>query len=296
MSDIEKFLEYLRIELNYSDKTIKSYEQDIASFKQYLNSVGLSFVDANPQLIREYLSRQIEQGNTKVTCCRRIAALRHFYSYLVKHQVVKINPFLLVRAPKKEIRYPEALYLEQVEMLFNKNKERDDDLKFRDQAIIELLYASGVRVSELVNIKMNSIDFKNRTIRVLGKGRKERMVMFTISCQNTLLEYLNKSSIRHSSDYLFVNAKGEQLTTRGVEYILDQIQNKCGIQLGLHPHMLRHTFATHLLEGGADLRVIQELLGHESINTTQIYTHITEEAMKQQFEMSHPRAKKHRNS
>ena len=296
MSDIEKFLEYLRIELNYSDKTIKSYEQDIASFKHYLNSVGLSFVDANPQLIREYLSRQIEQGNTKVTCCRRIAALRHFYSYLVKHQVVKINPFLLVRAPKKEIRYPEALYLEQVEMLFNKNKERDDDLKFRDQAIIELLYASGVRVSELVNIKMNSIDFKNRTIRVLGKGRKERMVMFTISCQNTLLEYLNKSSIRHSSDYLFVNAKGEQLTTRGVEYILDQIQNKCGIQLGLHPHMLRHTFATHLLEGGADLRVIQELLGHESINTTQIYTHITEEAMKQQFEMSHPRAKKHRNS
>ena len=292
MNEIEKFLEYLKLELNYSDKTIKSYEQDIVSFKQYLNSVGLSFVDANPQLIREYLSRQIEQGNTKVTCCRRIAALRHFYSYLVKHQVVKINPFLLVGAPKKEIRYPEALYLEQVEMLFNKNKERDDELKYRDQAIIELLYASGVRVSELVNIKMNTIDLKNRTIRVFGKGRKERMVMFSKSCQNTLLEYLHNSPIRHSSDYLFVNAKGEQLTTRGVEYILDQIEEKTGDFIGLHPHLLRHSFATHLLEKGADLRVIQELLNHKSLNTTQVYTHVTEEAMKETYEKYFPRSKK----
>ena len=143
---------------------------------------------------------------------------------------------------------------------------------------------------------MNAIDFRNRTIRVFGKGRKERIVIFSQSCKATLKDYLSDNKLKHSSDYLFVNAKGEQLTTRGVEYILDQIQNKCGVQLGLHPHMLRHTFATHLLEGGADLRVIQELLGHESLNTTQVYTHITEEAMKQQFVMSHPRAKKPVNS
>lgn len=296
MDKIEKFLEHLKLDLNYSDKTIKSYQQDIESFKKYLNSKGTDIEQANQQLIRMYLSEQMKEGKTKVTCCRRIAGLRHFYDFLVRSNFIKENPFLFVSAPKKEIRYPEALYLEQVEELFSKNRERTDDLKLRDQAIIELLYASGVRVSELVNIKMNAIDLKNRTIRVFGKGRKERMVMFSKSCQKTLKDYVLNSQLRGSSDYLFTNAKGEQLTTRGVEYILEQIQNKCGVQLGLHPHMLRHTFATHLLEGGADLRVIQELLGHESINTTQVYTHITEEAMKYQFVMSHPRAKKPGNS
>ena len=292
MNEIEQFVEHLKLDLNYSEQTIKSYVQDIESFDEYLRSLGHSFKDANPQLIRMYLSKQLEEGKTKVTCCRRLAALRHFYTFLVRKNYVVINPFLLVGSPKKEIRYPEALYLEQIETLFARNKGRIDKLRYRDQAIIELLYASGVRVSELVNIKMNRIDIKNRNIRIFGKGRKERMVMFSKSCQSTLIEYINHNPFCNS-EYLFTNAKGEQLTTRGVEYILKEIQDKCGLQLGLHPHMLRHTFATHLLEGGADLRVIQELLGHESINTTQIYTHITEEAMKQQFNMSHPRAKKH---
>lgn len=295
MDSVDLFLEHLKLDLNYSEKTIQSYEQDIRSFQHYLGSVGHSLEDANPQLIRNYLSNELTDGKTKVTCCRRIAGLRHFYNYLVRAKTVKENPFLFVGAPKKEIRYPEALYLDQIETLFNKNKERDDDLKYRDQAIIELLYASGVRVSELVNIKLSAIDLKNRTIRVFGKGRKERMVMFSKSCQATLVDYLDHSE-HVGNDYLFLNAQGNQLTTRGVEYILKEIQNKCGIQLGLHPHLLRHTFATHLLEGGADLRVIQELLGHESINTTQVYTHITEEAMKFQFENSHPRAKKRENS
>ena len=296
MDKIENFLQYLKLDLNYSDLTIKSYREDVVSFYNYLNSVGEKFESVTPQLIRVYLAKQLEEGKTKVTCCRRIAALRHFYSYLVKQKLVKENPFLLINGPKKEIRYPEALYLEQVELLFAKNKERKDDLRYRDQAIIELLYASGVRVSELVNLKMNSIDIKNRTIRVFGKGRKERMVIFSKSCQNTLYDYIKYSRNKYQGAYLFLNSKGEKLTSRGVEYILKEIQNKCGIQLGLHPHLLRHTFATHLLEGGADLRVIQELLGHESINTTQIYTHITEEAMKHQFGMYHPRAKKHENS
>ena len=296
MAEIEKFLEHLKLDLNYSEKTIKSYQNDIESFKLYLSSVGQDFKDANPQLIRIYLSKQLEEGKSKVTVCRRLAALRHFYTFLVKNKYIKENPFLFVGAPKKEVRYPEALYLEQIEELFEKNKEREDDLKDRDQAIIELLYASGVRVSELVNIKLSSIDLRNRTIRVFGKGKKERMVMFSKSCQITLLNYIKDSRPQNGSNYLFLNAQGNQLTARGVEYILDEIQNKCGLQLGLHPHLLRHTFATHLLEGGADLRVIQELLGHESINTTQVYTHITEEAMKHQFEISHPRAKKHGNS
>ena len=296
MNNISSFLDYIRLELSYSDKTINSYKQDLESFEAYLSSVGETFESVNPQIIRTYLSKQLTEGKTKVTCCRRISGLRHFYSWLVKNQKVKTNPFLLIGAPKKEIRYPEALYLEQIEELFEKNKQREDKLKYRDQAIIELLYASGVRVSELTEIKMNQIDLKNRTIRVFGKGRKERVVMFSKSCQNTLIEYLDNSKTKQFTDYLFLNAQGNRLTPRGVEYILKEIENRTGVHLGLHPHMLRHTFATNLLEGGADLRIIQELLGHESINTTQIYTHVTEEAMRHQYEFSHPRAKKHENS
>lgn len=295
MNELEKFVEYLKLELNYSDQTIKAYRQDIEGFDNFLNSFGVSYKDANPQLIRNYLANELQNGKTKVTCCRRIAGLRHYYTFLQKEGFIKENPFLFINSPKKEIRYPDVLYIEQIEELFRKNRERDDELKLRDQAIIELLYASGLRVSELVNVKITQVDLKNRTIRVLGKGRKERMVMFTKSCRQTLIDYLknsrNKISV-NTNNYLFVSAQGNPLTTRGVEYIVNQIQNKCGVQLGLHPHTFRHSFATHLLEGGADLRVIQELLGHESINTTQIYTHITEEAMKQQFVMSHPRAKK----
>ena len=295
MDKIEEFLKHLKLDLNYSDKTIISYKQDIESFHNYIKAVNYDFDSVNPQLVRMYLSNELENGKTKVTCCRRLAALRHFYSFLVKNKYTKENIFLFIDSPKKEIRYPEILYLDQIEILFAKNKERDDPLKYRDQAIIELLYASGVRVSELVNIKMHSVDLKNRNIRVLGKGRKERIVMFSKSCQETLLDYIKYSKIKNNTDYLFVNSQGNKLTTRGVEYILKEIEEKCGMSLGLHPHLLRHTFATHLLEGGADLRIIQELLGHESINTTQVYTHITEEAMKYQFETSHPRAKKREN-
>lgn len=296
MSEISKFLEHLKLDLNYSNQTINSYQQDIESFSCFLSTVGTDIKGANPQLIRMYLSKELQDGKSKVTCCRRIAALRHFYAFLVRKNIVKENPFLLINAPKKEIRYPEVLYLEQIEELFEKNRARQDKLKYRDQALIELLYASGVRVSELVNIKMNSIDLKNRTIRVFGKGRKERIVIFTKSCQKTLIEYLENKTVNDLNEHLFVNSKGGQLTTRGVEYILKEIQNKCDVQFGLYPHLFRHTFATHLLEGGADLRVIQELLGHESINTTQVYTHITEESMRHQFNLSHPRAKKHGNS
>ena len=294
MIDTNEFLTHLKLDLNYSDKTIDSYGRDINSFRLFLNTLGHDLEDANPQMIRIFLSKELEQDKTKVTCCRKISSLRQFYNYFVKTKKIKENPFIFITSPKKEERYPDVLYLDQVEELFAKNKERKDDLMLRDQAIIELLYASGLRVSELVNVKINHIDLKNRTIRVLGKGRKERIVMFSKSCQTTLMEYLKDRP--NSYYYLFLNSRGEKLTTRGAEYILEQIQNKTGVQFGLHPHMLRHTFATHLLEGGADLRIIQELLGHESINTTQIYTHITEEAMKNQFNLAHPRAKKHGNS
>lgn len=292
MDKYNEFFDHIKFDLNYSDLTIKSYKKDLNSFEKFLgDQKDLNRVDVH--LIRNYLSCQLEEGNSKTTCCRKLAALRHYFDFLVKEKVLNENVFLFVESPKKEIRYPEALFIEQIEELFAKNKERTDELQLRDQAIIELLYASGVRVSELINIKVNEIDLKNRQIRVFGKGRKERLVMFSKSCAETLYQYFDKDVV---TEYLFTNSQGQKLTTRGVEYILEKIPAKCGVNLKLHPHLFRHTFATHLLEGGADLRVIQELLGHESINTTQVYTHITEEAMKHQFEISHPRAKKPRNS
>lgn len=301
MKEINDFLEHLKYDLNFSDFTIKSYKSDIDDFYEFLGSKGKDIDEINVQLIRDYLSKLLADNKTKVTCARRISSLRHYFNYLKDHNYVRENCFIFVNSPKKEIRYPNALYLEQIETLLKRNSERTDSLKFRDQAIIELLYASGVRASELVNIKLNNLDLKSRNIRILGKGNKERIVIFSKSCQETLKNYIETTRVEllshnkyeYNVDFLFLNSQGKQLTSRGLEYVLKGVEEKTGCHYGLHPHLLRHTFATHLLEGGADLRVIQELLGHSSLNTTQIYTHVTDEAMKAQFNMSHPRAKKH---
>lgn len=302
MKEIDSFIEHLKLDLNFSDNTSRSYKSDIEDFYDFIGSQGVDIDDVDPQIIRNYLSVLLEKRITKVTCSRKLSALRHYFNYLKDNNMIHENPFLFVSAPKKEIRYPSALYIEQIETLFKRNLEREDSLKYRDQAIIELLYASGVRASELVAIKLNNLDIKNRTIRILGKGRKERIVIFSKSCQETLENYLKNSrpelltrnTVDYNVDSLFLNSNGKPLTSRGLEYVLKEVEKKTGCNYGLHPHLLRHTFATHLLEGGADLRVIQELLGHSSLNTTQIYTHVTDEAMKSQFNLSHPRAKKNK--
>lgn len=300
MKEIDEFIEHLKYTLNFSDNTSFSYKRDINDFYSFLATRGKDITEIDIPLIRDYLSFLLKKGQTKVTCSRKLSALRHYFDYLTRKGVVTENVFLFVNSPKKEIRYPSALYLDQIEELFEKNKERTDAFKTRDQAILELLYASGIRASELCNIKIHDIDLRNRTIRIIGKGNKERMVVFSKSCLETLNDYFKNSRndiLRHNKidynvEFLFLNKNGKQLSTRGLEYILKEIEEKTGYYYGLHPHLLRHTFATHLLEGGADLRVIQELLGHESLNTTQVYTHVTDEAMKAQYNLSHPRAKR----
>ena len=223
---------------------------------------------------------------------------------------IKDNPFVFISAPKVPTKYPHALYKDQIEEIFKRNSERTDGLRNRDQAILYLLYYSGIRAAELVGLTMQSVSLKERQVRVLGKGNKERIVPFSNECQRVLKLYIDTDRTELLKAYLanqkkkppeeqdgllpplFFNAHGERLTTRGLEYILDAIEEKTGLYVGLHPHILRHSFATHLLENGADLRVIQELLGHESINATQVYTHVTEEAMKESYMAAHPRAKK----
>ena len=294
----QEFLDHLLTVRNYSPKTVASYQEDIDLFCEYIFKEGTLMEDVDIISIRNFLTEELARGVSKRSCKRRLSSLRHFYKYMVNVGYINNNPFIFVDAPKTETKYPHTLYKEQIQEMFKRNLERTDALKNRDQAILYLLYYSGMRAAELVSLDVQSISLKEQVVRVLGKGNKERIIPFTSDCQKVVKAYIDnerKELLRKSKELtpaLFLNAKGERLTTRGLEYILDSIEEKTGLFVGLHPHILRHSFATHLLENGADLRVIQELLGHESINATQVYTHVTEEAMKETYENAFPRAKK----
>ena len=294
----QEFLDHLLVMRKYSPRTVKSYQEDIDKFCEFIYHEGVMIDDVDAICIRNFLTEELNQGISKRSCKRRLSSLKHFYKYMVNVGYTKDNPFIFISAPKVETKYPHALYKDQIAELFKRNAERTDELALRDQAILYLLYYSGIRADELVKLDVQSVALKDRVVRVLGKGNKERIIPFTPECQKVLKTYIDKERIvllRKSKDLspaLFLNAQGERLTTRGLEYILDAIEEKIGLYVGLHPHILRHSFATHLLENGADLRVIQELLGHESINATQVYTHVTEEAMKETYMLAHPRVKK----
>ena len=307
----QEFLDHLSFVRHYSPKTVKSYQEDIDLFCEYIFNEGTTMEQVDIITIRNFLTNELSRGVSKRSCKRRISSLKHFYKYMANVGYVDDNPFLLIDSPKTETKYPHGLYKEQVAELFKRNAERTDELKDRDQAILSLLYYSGMRVAELAALDIQSVSLKERAVRVLGKGNKERIIPFTSDCQKALKKYIENDRPSYIPLYekwqkreedkgkkpplrspLFFNAQGGPLTTRGLEYILDSIQEKIGLYVGLHPHILRHSFATHLLENGADLRVIQELLGHESINATQVYTHVTEEAMKDTYQNVFPRAKK----
>ena len=292
------FLDHLEKERNYSKETIDSYARDIEKFFKYLSKEGVLFDKVDIAIIRNFLTEEINSGISKRSCKRRLSSLRHFYNYLVDVKFADNNPFIFVKAPKIDKTYPHALYKEQIEDIFKANSLRKDELKARDQAILELLYYSGIRAKELVDLDVQSVDTKKRIIRVFGKGSKERIVPFSMDCKIALEEYISKlrptlfMKSQMPGPALFLNNRGQRLTVRGLEYILDKIEEKTGTFIGLHPHVLRHSFATHLLENGADLDVIQKLLGHESVNATQVYTHVTEEGMKETYFSTFPRAHK----
>ena len=300
------FLDYLLNERKYSSKTVDSYKFDLEKFFDFLLKEGTLMDEVDQITIRNFLTDELNAGISKRSCKRRLSSLRHFYYYLVDHQIVKDNPFLLVDSPKTDKKFPHALYRDQIQEILTENAKRTDDLAIRDQAILSLLYYCGLRASELVDLTLQDINFRTRIVRVLGKGNKERLVPFTDEAKDAVQRYINESrpkllmqknvqtSLLFLSDYPHdpTKLKEPKMTTRGLEYILDEIEKKTGTFVGLHPHLLRHSFATHLLENGADLRVIQELLGHSSLNTTQVYTHISAEAMKQAYIDAFPRARK----
>ena len=292
MKYLSEYLEYLKYQKNYSDETIHSYSIDIEEFLDYINSECINICEVGYDVVKAWLIHLDEKKNKSTTVSRKISSLRGFYKYLINNKVMNSNPFSLVSLPKKERHLPRFFYYNELEEMFQVPK-LNTALGQRDRLLLEMLYATGVRVSELVNIKVS--DINGEEIKVLGKGNKERIVEFGDYAESILELYLNegyKSLNVKKSEYLFLNNRGGKLTTRGVRYILDNIINKTTIDKKISPHMLRHTFATHLLNEGCDLLTVQELLGHESLTATSRYTHITNDRLKEVYFKCHPRAKK----
>lgn len=302
------FLSHLKHHLNLSDNTIKAYSQDITLFEDFLIRNNIDFRNVTRNDIRNFmverLSKTTYRGKKESSRSlrRRISSLKKYYSYLYDEKIVSSNPFLLISSPKKHDKLPEVLYESQINKLLTENNKRTDKLKDRDQALLELMYSSGLRCSEIVNLKTTDIVFPSRYMRIIGKGNKERMVPFSENARLAMINYarflrvelIKENKIENNYPFFFLNSKGQKLTTRGLEYIMKEIIKKTGLSLGfdLHPHVLRHTFATHLLDNGADLRMIQELMGHESIGTTSIYMHVSKEKIKNEYEKYFPKSSK----
>lgn len=292
---VDDYLDYLCYEKNYSNNTITNYSDDICEYLDYVDSEGLDFRNILYSDIRFYLMylKDTKKDNNS-SIDRKLSAIRGFYKYLANNKVVKNNVFSLVSGPKKSKRLPRFFEYNELEELFDAC-DLGTSLGQRDRLLLEMLYATGVRVSELVNIKVSDIDEVGHSILVLGKGNKERYVTYGDYCSEILDLYLSDGYLKlntNKSCYLFLNNNGGNLTDRGVRYILDRIIKHTSIQKNISPHMIRHSFATHLLNEGADLLSVQKLLGHESIKATQIYTHVTTDRLKEVYFRSFPRAKK----
>ena len=313
---VTQFLDYLRLEKHFSDYTVKSYGADLIQFDLFLageigpaaaaspaggnqpkmpvSEIDERAVKCEPLLVREFLAYLYGQNYTKSTTARKLATLRSFYKFLIRRGIVSANPLAAIRTPKQEKRLPKCLDLEQVQKLLEAPGDADL-LSARDKAMLEVLYSSGIRVSELVELEMGDIDLQEGVLRVRGKGRKDRLTPIGSQAIKAVQRYFElratepKCQGPHQAR-VFLNKHGESLSTRSVRRKLDKYLVQAGLDPGISPHTLRHSFATHLLNNGADLRSVQELLGHQSLSTTQIYTHLSTNRMKEVYDAAHPRA------
>ncbi|MFD3445488.1 tyrosine recombinase XerC [Microbacteriaceae bacterium 4G12] len=293
---LQLFVGYLQIERNYSKYTIASYFNDLEHFMDFMKREGIaSFENIVYADVRLYLTLLHEEKLARRSVARKISSLRSLYRFLMREGYCKDNPFALASLPKKEGSIPKFLYEEELEQLFAAS-DLETPLGQRNQALLELLYGTGIRVSECCQLRLEDIDFAVGTILVNGKGNKQRYVPFGSYAQDALLLYIQDGRTKlmkkgkASLTDLFLNAKGTHLTERGVRYILTEMIEKASLTMQLSPHMLRHTFATHMLNEGADLRTVQELLGHAHLSATQIYTHVSKERLRSVYNMHHPRA------
>lgn len=290
----DKFLRYLIVERGYSEKTREAYEEDLTNFERFLTESGEDdLLKINHLDVRVYLSYLTDERYSRNSISRKIASLRSFYQYLLKEEVIKENPFSYVHLKKKNLKLPRFFYENEMQVLFDSVKG-EKPLDLRNQALLEVLYGSGIRLSECSNLKLAEIDFDSEVMLIHGKGNKERYAPLGSFAQDALQEYFEKGrkvlmdKYHKSHDYVFVNHHGEPITPTGIEYVLNQVIKKSSLDSSIHPHMLRHTFATHLLNNGADMRTVQELLGHANLSTTQIYAHVTKESLQKNYRSFHP--------
>lgn len=285
------FLKYLKLEKNYSNHTILNYGKDLKVYLKYLDEFKINNLEVDYKTIRNFLKYLYELDYTKKSIARHISSLRSFYKYLIKEDIIKNNPMNLISNPKLDQNLPKFLYYDELEKILN-IPDKTTLMGSRDATILETFYSTGIRVSELVNIKLKDIDFNSKTIKILGKGNKERYVLYGKVLEDNLNNYLPKRNTLAQTDYLFINKYGKQLTDRGIRLIIDNILKKGMVTYHISPHTLRHTFATHMLDNGADLRVVQELLGHSSLSSTQVYTHVSNEHLREVYLNTHPRSGK----
>lgn len=289
MDYINKFLKYLTVVKKYSDYTITNYKIDLLELYDFTTDL----INIDNITVREYLDYLYSKNLKRNTISRKLSSLRSFYNYLLNEGIIKINYFKEISKIKKDGSLPKYIKDNDLEKLFN-SFDKEKTLDQRNLLILEMLYATGIRVGELVNIKLNDIDFYNKSIKILGKGRKERIVFYGSFCEDILDLYLNngrRDLLKGNNDYLFLNKNGTKLSSRYIGKMIDTVIRKCEVDYHISPHTLRHTFATDMLNAGADLMSVKELLGHSSINTTSIYTHITNEQIKKVYELAHPRSK-----
>ncbi|SDY72498.1 integrase/recombinase XerC [Evansella caseinilytica] len=291
---INRFVEYLQVEKNASVHTVDNYRRDIADFIKYIadNSIP-SLKDITYLDIRNYLTKLHQLSYSRRTVARKISSLRSLYTFFVREEIVERNPFQMVSVPKAGKRLPTFFYENELAMLFDA-VDASTPLGERNAAILELLYATGIRVSECVGLNMSDYDPEIGTLLVKGKGKKERYVPVGSYAMDALDQYLLHGRIRLSNgreeQALFLNYRGGRLTDRGVRKLLNKLVETASVTLKISPHILRHTFATHMLNEGADLRTVQELLGHSHLSSTQVYTHVTKDRLREVYRSAHPRA------
>lgn len=288
-----EYIKYLRFQKGYSPLTIESYQRDIDEFIGYMKKEGLDqYAEVEYPMLRGYLMEFHKKRLSATTINHKLSSLRNFYRYMVKQQYLKNNPFLLVDSLKTAKRNPDFLYVEEMIGLLD-SIDINSNLGMRNKAMLELMYATGLRCSEVVNLTLSQIDFSQDVILVHGKGSKDRYVPFHDYAKEWLVRYINdvrsELTIHQDHQFVFVNNRGKPMTNRGVEDIINRLAYQYDSTLKIHPHTIRHSFATHMLDAGMDLRVVQQLLGHSSLSTTQIYTHVTKEKLKDVYHKSHPR-------
>ncbi len=291
---ISKYLEYVIKELNYSEETLKNYRNDLNNYCTFLKNKKINYLTINKEEIMAYLKYLDSLKYSNNTTSRHLSSLRSFYNYLVEIKMLKTNIYKRIRNPKVEKKLPNYLNIIEIENILESIEEKTKE-DIRNKCLFEMLYSTGIRVSEASNIKIKDIDKGTLSIRIFGKGSKERIVYYGNLAEKILNKYLevrNEFLIKGDNDYLFLNKNGDKLSRSSMEYIINKIIDKSCVNHKISPHVLRHSFATHLLDNGADLRSVQELLGHENMNTTEIYTHVSNERLKAAYLKYHPNKKR----